>query len=105
MLQKNLGNHGSSSGLAVSTAYRNGHFVVLHHLPQKLCTGQNGNGSLACGKQLRVIGFDGAGIYYQIDIGRDIFLSLAVIYGGAFLFQRVGQRRRSPVRAGYTEAF
>ena len=81
----------------MGAAYGDGSLVILHHLPQKLGPGQRRDLQPACGCHLRIVGFDGAGVYHKVDLRRDVFFSLAVIYCGAKLFQPGSQRGRHSV--------
>ncbi len=104
VLQKDPGDHGGGGSLAVGAADGNGHLVIFHHLAQKLRTGQGRDAQSAGGSQFRIVGTNRAGIDDQVDVCRDILRLLAVMHDGALLLQRVCERGRGPVGAGYAKA-
>ena len=86
-------------------AYGNGRFVILHHLPQKLCPGQHGKIHSSGGDQFRIIRFDGCSIDDQVNVWGDVFLALSIVDAGALRRQDMSQVRRRSVGAGDLKLF
>ena len=104
-LQKDAGQHGGRSGLAVGACDSNGILVVGHDLAQKLGAGEHGNAHLDGPDIFRVVMMDRCRIDHDIRVRGNILRLLREGDPGSLGDEQIRERRLLHVRTRDGETF
>ena len=103
--EKNVGTHGGSGGFSVCSGDCDGSFVIFHHLSQKLCAGEHGEGAGSGLLVFGVVRVDGGSVDDNVGFFFYIGSSLSIEDLGAQIFKMPGEIAGFGVGTGDRKTF